>query len=177
MRDLVEIMGEIVANVQNEILALLQSVDPNIVVIHYEHGHYVEIQETLAQFEDSQNHYNKKYPLVALFEDIVGKETKNGTELRFSMIICYSTKSEYKSKERYQEVINPILKPIYEAIKRHMLESEYFYGYHISHEPIIRPYAGNKGKYGNTASIFSDYLDAIEMRNIKLILAPQNICN
>lgn len=170
--ELVDIFREVVQKVEGQVLEKLKVVDANIETVHYEHGHYTEIHETLRQFEESPAHYNKKYPLIALIEDIPAKVDNGIKEYRYSVIICYSSRNDAKSKDRYAEVINPILNPIYEALIRNMLDSGYFMGYDIPHEKIIRPYMGSPGKMGNNANIFSDFLDAIELRNVRCKMNP-----
>lgn len=176
MSHLVEQFRDIVAKTQNVVLPKLVAVDPKIVTLHYEHGHYDEIETTLAQFEASRQHYNKKYPLIALFEDVLQRVVNGITEVRFTLVICYNSDREYKSKDRYREVINPILMPIYEELLNQILESGLYYGYQVKHDMIVRPFAGGAGERGTKGALFSDILDAIEMRDIVLKLYPVNPC-
>lgn len=177
MSSVVEQFRVIVGKVQENILADLAAEDPKIQNIHYEHGHYDEIQSTLEQFEKSREHYALKYPLVALFEDVPYRSVDGVLEARFTIIICYDSDREYKSKDRYEEVINPILMPIYRELLRQIMDSGFYYGYKVDHEMIVRPYAGAQTPKGNNGALFSDILDAIEMRNIRLRLYPDNECD
>ncbi len=172
----VEQFREIVAKTQDEVLEIIKAEDPEIKVLHYEHGHYDEIQATLEQFEKSAEHYNKKYPLIALFEDVAYRVVDGVREARFTLIICFNSNREFKSKDRYEEVINPILMPIYNELIRQILDSGFYYGYKVDHEMIVRPYAGAESDKGNKGALFSDILDAIEMRNIRLKLYPEYEC-
>lgn len=175
-KQIVEIFGEIVGSTEAEVLPTLQAADPDISTLHYEHGHYSEIDQTLRQFDDARNFYNKKYPLIALFEDIA-ETVKNGyNEANLTIIICYSTKADYKSADRYEHVINPILEPIYKELLNQIKLSGYFMEYNVRHTKIVRPYWGAEGKYGNRENILSDFLDAIELRNIRLRVYPQSNC-
>lgn len=172
---IVEMFADIVSRVESKVLPALQAIDANIETIHYEHGHYSEIDTTLRQFDKSGSFYNKKYPLIALFEDIKESVSDDTSIANLTLIICYSSKTEYKSEDRYQSVINPILEPIYNELVSQIKSFPYFRGYQFPHNKIIRPYWGVEGKYGNRANVFSDYLDAIELNGLK-IKYEQNYC-
>lgn len=176
MKQLVEVFAEIVAATQAEVLAQLQEADADITTIHYEHGHYAEINQTLQEFNESRTYYTKKYPLVALIEDVQGRivATSADTSYTFNLIICFTTLSDSKSQKRYDEVINPILQVIYEALKRNIMASGYFYGYFMPHDPYIHPFYGSQDR--KDVNVFNDFLDCIEMRNCKLKMYPQDEC-
>lgn len=168
-KQIVTMFGDIVASVEADILTSLQAVDPNIAALHYEHGHYTEINATLNGYENSENFFNKKYPLVALFEDI--PETVDRFKVHsaiLTVIICYSSTVADRSEDRYQKVINPILEPIYESLVEKINRYPGFMGYGFLHRKIIRPYWGVQGKYGNRGNVFSDCLDAIEINDLKI---------
>jgi len=173
-KELVEVIAEIVATTATEILPILQEADGNIQTLHYEHGHYAEIHQTLKDFSESPTLYTQKYPLVAVIEDIMGRAVKDDTEYRFTIIIAHSTKDDIKSQKRYDDVIKPILRVIYEALKRNIMDSGYFYGYTLKHDPIIHPYYGSQDR--KDANVFSDFLDCIEMRTVTLKMYPQDTC-
>lgn len=176
MTQLVEMFKDIVAMTEAEVLPALQAVNPDISTLHYEHGHYSEIDSTLAKMEDAKTLYNKKYPLVAVFEDIAETVNSGYKEARITIVICYSTKTEYRSEDRYNAVINPILEPIYKELLRQIRLSGYFMEYNIRHTKIVRPYWGVEGKFGNRANILADPLDAIELRDTRLRIYPENEC-
>jgi len=175
-KQIVEAFREIVEKVEDNVLAKLQQYDANIQTVHYEHGHYAEIANTLINFDKSPDFYNKKYPLIALFEDIRETIKDDITTANLSLIICYSTKSEYKSADRYAEVIDPILEVIYDELIEQITTYPYFKGYDIPHSKIIRPYWGVEGKMGNRANIFGDFLDAIELNSL-IIRYEKSFCN
>jgi|SRR5690606_9341475 len=177
MSHIVEIFRGVVSKVEANILAELQAKAPEIVTIHYEHGHYSEIDSTLIDYEKAPSFYNKKYPLVALFEDVAERDLGMGyREATFTIVICYSSDAQKKSADRYESVINPILEPIYKELLRQIKLSGMFMSYNIEHEKIVRPYWGVEGKFGNRANIMSDILDAIELRNIRLKVYPIDEC-
>lgn len=167
-KQIVEIFKDIVSKVEAKILNDLIEQEPIIKTIHYEHGHYIEINTTLNEREQLATLFNKKYPLVALFEDIREKVKYGISECSLTLVICFSTEAQYKSKDRYDNVINPILEPIYQELMKQIKMHPQLIGYDAPHTKIIRPYWGVEGKYGNRANIFSDFLDAIEISNLKV---------
>ena len=175
-KHVVEIFQEIVDATKTVVLPVLQTTDPNITTLHYEHGHYSEIDATLRSFDKSESFYNKKYPLIAVFEDIAETVKEGYNEAKLTIIICFSSNSEDRSGDRYQKVINPILEPVYKELLRQIRLSGYFMEYNVRHTKIVRPYWGVQGEYGNRANVFSDFLDAIEMRDVRLRVYPQSEC-
>lgn len=168
-KQIVQIMKEVVAKVEQKVLTTLQQVNSDIKTIHYEHGHYIEINTTLQERDASKSFFNKKYPLVALFEDIKEVQKFGYKECSLTMVICFSTKEEYKSEDRYNDVIKPILEPIYLELLNQLQSHPDLMGYeNPPHNKINRPYWGVPTKNGNIENIFSDFLDAIEINNLKL---------
>lgn len=165
---IVEMFGDVVAATEAAILTDLQAIDSNIKTIHYEHGHYVEIDQTLRQYDRAKNFFDKKYPLIALFEDITETYDNNISEANLTIVICYSTKSDYKSADRYKNVFKPILQPICDELLRQIKIHPNFMAYTVSgYRKINRPYWGVETPMRNDRNIFSDYLDAIEINNLK----------
>jgi len=66
----VDIFADIVARMNDELLASFQAIDSKIQAVNYQHGHPIEIVETLKQYDKSTSKRYKKYPLVLLVEDI-----------------------------------------------------------------------------------------------------------
>lgn len=176
----VDIFREIVSKVSKNITCKLQEVNKNIKGVFYEHGHYVEILNTLSNAENSPTRFDKKYPLIALIEDIRYRTSPNGfKEANFDLIICYNTIDMAVSQDRYKEVINPILIPIYDELIRQIGLSGKFANYTFPHDMITRPYYGveqqkGNGTNANRGNIFTDMLDAIEIRNMRLNLYNNN---
>lgn len=168
MSVIIDIIEQVVAKVSTKLITRLKVVDNNIVAVNFDHGHYKEMSTTLARKEDDPSLFNKKYPLVALFEDIREVETSGVTECSLTIVICFSTQSDYRSKDRYDKVITPILEPIYKEFKEQLLLHPRLIGYDIPNKKVNRPYWGVEEKNGNVANIFPDVLDAIEISNLKL---------
>lgn len=175
MKYIVDEFEKMVSKVEAKVLSQLKSIDNNIQQIHYEHGHYKEIESTLREYDRSRNFFNKKYPLIALFEDI-RERVRDGilSEVNLSIVICFHTKADYKSADRYKTIFKPILEPIYNALMEEIANNHYFVGYGIPmHDKINRPYWGSDAS-NNDSNIFGDYLDAIEISNLRLKFLPNN---
>lgn len=167
-------------NKDESLMCYLQKVSKgDIKELNYQHGHYQEIANTLLEYKDSYDFYEKTYPIIALFEDVRYSIVNGIYEAQISLVIGYKSESTLRSKDRYNEVINPILLPIYETFKRKLYTSGKFMNYEFDHDMIVRPYYGVENPQGdgtkrNTANIFNDILDCIEIRNLRLKLYPNN---
>lgn len=180
---IVDIIGGCVAKTSTKMLAQLQAIDDNITGVNYQHGHPNEIIETLMQLDNSGTERYKKYPLIALFEDIpedIGKTLGIDSEPTLHLAIINATKQEYKSDERYTNNFKPILDPIYyEFLNQVQLSGKFMIkGDQIPHRRIRRLFWGQKG-FGDTfgvktVNVFNDYVDCIELQNLQLLLYPQN---
>lgn len=174
MKAIVEMFREIVKKVEVKKLDYLKTINPSIKQINYQHGHYTEIHASLINYGKTLKYTEMKYPLIALFEDVSINTVRGVQEARFSMLICYDSKSDIRSEERYKEVINLILYPLYNELIKQIMDSGYFIGYNVSHEMITHPYYGSDKRPG--MNVFSDILDSVELRNIRLKLYDQIDC-
>jgi hypothetical protein len=170
---IVDEFADIVAKVSESMTEQLQIVKPSITGVHYLVGHYTEIQRRLIDKDGSRTEKYKKYPLIALFQDFVERRNPESgfyAECTLQLIIAYYTESEDYTEDRYEKVFKPILYPIYKELmgqiekNKNIVENKD----NASHEKIDRPHWGAPGKYGNEGYIFTDALDAIELRNLKL---------
>lgn len=162
---IVDRMRAVVTATEVAILPYLQTIDDKIVQVHYEHGHPLEIVNTLLEMNKPQVEQFKKYPLIALFEDITEDmgAVDPGTA-RLQVVIAMHGELVMKSAERYQLNFNRILLPLYhEFIKQYKAH----FASRAQHTRIIHPYWGREGLYGNTANQFADALDCIELRNLE----------
>lgn len=176
MKLVTEIFKGIVDKTSEAVLPIIKCENKNISKLNYQHGHYAEIHQTLVQMNNGKR-YKEIYPLVALLEDLPYNDTTGtGTlEPRFTIVICYYSEIDYKSSDRVEKVIKPVLVPIYKELKKQILLSGEFSNYTIPHTMTVRPYYGTPenaagGTKKNRANIFSDILDSIEMSNIQLKL-------
>lgn len=171
---IVDVMSDIVERVSTNLTVQLQAFDSNISGVHYLHGHPLEVIETLGQRSKSKTFKFQKYPLVALFQDFpeqVNTEPGYMAEVTLHMVIARLTKNDYKADQRYENNFKPVLYPIYYDLMAEINKSRAFttYGqYNIPHTKWDRLYWGREGLYGKDGNIFNDWIDCIEIKNLKL---------
>lgn len=173
---LVDEIRSIVGKVSDNLTDDFKTLDSKITGIHYLHGHPLEVIETLAQKDKSNKFRFDKYPLVALFQDFPEVNTgkiEAPIEVSLHLIIARATRPEYKASERYEKNFKPFLYPIYNEFLRQLNLSGLFMIYDssvIPHTKYDRLYWGKEGLFNNQGNIFDDYLDVIELKNLKLKL-------
>lgn len=142
-------------------------------------GHRQEIANNLLEMNSSYEHRYRKYPLFALNTDIV--ETIEGGLVEYSLniaILCY-TDPNYTTPQRKELVFKPTLYPLYQLFMTCLAEEGFFWEQNgeqteqFPHDAIDRYYwgvreGGNSAQRGNTANIFEDPLDAIEIVNLRV---------
>lgn len=171
---IVDIMKDIVSKVSAKLTPEFKLIDEFITAVHYMHGHPKEIIETLAQKDKSDTLLFDKYPLIALFQDFperYNNMVEAPNELTLHIIIARATRPEYKAAERYDNNFRPFLYPIYMELMKQIFVSGKFLltsSDNIRHTKIDRLYWGREGLYGNEANIFNDFVDVIEIRDLKL---------
>lgn len=117
----------------------------------------------------------QKYPLIALFFDIAETVGTQGVSYKLTLVIAALTKQEYTVEDRYAKVIKPILVPLYERffveLKKSglfMWKNEQGFEGKPKHVRIVRPLWGTQGAEENEKYVFSDPLDAIEIRDLEI---------
>lgn len=136
---------------------------------YYEHGHPVEIMQTL----NSKNHDDyvyKKYPLIALFEDFPSDIDVNDDglleEANPDIAIVNFTDKNIKANERYNLNYRKVLFPLYYSFIQSCIDSKWVQtrgrkGF--NHTRTNALYYGTRSDNGNTANKLSDPLDAITL--------------
>ena len=148
---------------------------------YYEYGHPQEIADILTGKDGHATKKYQKYPLIVFYTDVRikhGNPTFYGElERQFISIIGQSVEG-YSSKQRYDNVITPILIPLHTSLINKIKSSRYFLGVspELDYTEVRRPFWGSTSKYGNIKNMFNDHLDAIDMENIKLKLREGNTC-
>lgn len=169
---IVDEVAAVVAKVSTRLTAKLQEADPYTTGVHFLHGHLAEVVETLRQKNDVEEERYKKYPLIALIHDYPENVTnapgiQSEPELR--LIIVNSTDPTYKAPQRLELNFKPVLYPIYEAFIEELTKSVLNMGYgKPPHRKTDRLYWGREKLIGNAANIFEDWVDCIELQNLKL---------
>jgi len=172
-----DIFGEIVAKVNAKLLPALQEYDTTIVGINYQYGEYKEVFGTLVQ-QGKEAGGAKKYPLVWLWMPItldVGGTIGVAEVSPLRIIIARWGNNTDKTAERYTNNFKPVLYPIYlELLNQLSLDPRIISDAKgIPHRHIDWPYWGGDSP-SEEANPFSDYVDAIELKDVKLNLLLKN---
>lgn len=182
---MVDIIGEIVSAFTPDILPIIQANETAalnstlIDTIDYQYGHTVELIQTLAQYDSSDQFRRIKYPLVWLAMDF--PEARGDfnwyAKTTLNIVIAHQTSSTDKMMDRMKKVFKPVLYPIYYALLDglavHDLINENTQDV-IKHTKYDRGYMGNITSNGNTANKLNDYVDAIELTNLSLTILNNN---
>ena len=138
---------------------------PDYLLFH--NSSYIEIESILKTFKDK----NQKFPLIFFnSEKTKGKLKGDYSEVTIGQIII-ATKSDpsWTSDIRESQNFSTILRPLANMF----IDSLRVYGF-ISINTVIEYkehfFYGKDAQYGNSGHLFSDYVDAIEINNLKLIL-------
>ncbi len=147
-------------------------------------GHPIEIVEKIKRKLENPDVTVKegRFPAVLLFLDIrktKGKDPGYQARISFNMAIIRDTKPEYTSEQRDQYNFEPYLIPIYEELLNQIKLSTAFTITkmdQIDHEMYERYFWGKTGLYGNTGNEYDDFIDAIELQNIELLVNYKQDC-
>lgn len=138
----------------------------------YMYGHRLEIANRLLEQDQDKVYKYKKYPLVALRMDIPEDNAEGTVEFKLNVALIMSTEQTWYAPERYEKVFKPILYPMYESFLKQLKKSGKFMWegdqQRPEHTKLDRPYWGTSASEGNTANLFNDPLDAIELIDLKL---------
>lgn len=154
--------------------------DVVIIAPFFMYGHRLEISNRLTQKDQDPEQEQKKYPLIGLGLDII--ETVRGvvTDYSVNMIIATFTDKNLNAEERSEQVLKPVLEPLYENFMQAFKDSGLFmWDSQLAqdkppHNKIFRPYWGTAGTEGNVKNIFNDPIDAIEITNMKFSQIQKN---
>ena len=176
---IVDVFRDIVGKVSDAVLAELQVFDPKITSVRYEHGHPLEIIETLGQLGAAPSSKFNRYPIVALFQDFpedVSDVPGIDREITVQMIIARGTTPTLKASARYDKNFRPVLYPVYFELLKQISKSPAFTvksETQIKHRKFDRLFWGRDGLYGNSKNVFNDWLDCIELKELKLKVNPK----
>lgn len=138
----------------------------------YKYGHRKEIAKRLDEQNRSTDQKNKKYPLIALRLDTTEDIANDIWHFNLNIAIVNYTKANYNAEERYDQVYEPVLYPIYLRFLEALRQSGLFFWTGDTkippHRKADRLFWGTQDNEGNLKKIFSDPLDAIELIDLKL---------
>lgn len=162
----------VVSRVSERITPSLQQCNKGITGIYYEHGHIIELNNTLQEKDKSVTQRFKKYPCVFLREPIQADKVGDFYEFTLNIAIFGSSNREWKSAQRHANVIQPILNPIYNEFIAQLRKVGLFQWTGDLTTPQHRykelPNLGVESRNGNLAYVLNDVTDAVTIENLKL---------
>jgi hypothetical protein len=141
-------------------------------VLVFDHGHPLEIVNNVKQYSESDILKYESFPRICLLHDFEEKITFEKT-VTVDIIIVTDTDPAYTAPQRYTYSFDPILTPLYNLFMAELAASDYIVTTeknYFKHTKIDRLFWGKNGLYGNTGNIFNDYIDAIEINKLELII-------
>ncbi|MDR0692445.1 MAG: hypothetical protein LBF69_05350 [Prevotellaceae bacterium] len=174
MINVVDVIGRIVGKTSNTVEKQIGK------RVFYQYGNIIELDEILQSYSNSTKEFREqKYPAVFLLTDFRERRNSNPdyeTEAFLQLLIVESSVKDYRTADRYEKVFNTVLHPIYEAfIKQLEKDSQILkqkYGL-IPHDFINRSLISGfqlKTQSGATRNLLSDFVDAVEINNLNLII-------
>lgn len=138
----------------------------------YMYGHKVEINNELQGKNHKSAQQSRKYPLILLNMDIAENVENGVVKYILNVAIVAMTKETYTAQQRFENVIKPVLGPLYDGFVAGLKDSpDFFWSGDQSippHTRVIRPYWGKAALNANEELVFDDPLDAIELLNLKI---------
>lgn len=144
--------------------------------VYYDYGRYLEVTRNLIAKDGGDQTKHEKYPLIWLVVPYAVVETIPGIDCEIrdmEIIIATTTIQASTSPERIVKNFIPRLWPIYDELRRQIDRSGFFTDIDFDnvHTRIDQPYWDGKETRG--ANLFTDYIDAIQLKNIKLKVTEQ----
>lgn len=138
--------------------------------VYYMYGHTMEIANRLQELTQSAAYANQKFPLIILFTDITIDHSTPGFygSTNLHLLICNITDPKYTAEQRTDANFIPILHPIknelLNQLSRHL---GFSWPEELNYQETDCYFFGSilSGK-----NVFNDYLDAIELRNVRINL-------
>ena len=177
---LVEILSDVTNTVSDLTLSKIKQAEyaANASAVHYMYGSDEEIVARLSQL--SKGNPLDKYPLIWLMTpfDQFQSLSKQYDDLVFDVLVINGTKADLISPQRYDKNFIPILKPIADEFLNQLQKFTYgrykpFEAGEMENGYRFNDYWGKKkaqNSDGKSANVLLDFLDCIELRNIKIKL-------
>ena len=138
-------------------------------------GHRREISNLLLMKDKDKVFKYQKYPLFALRLPIIEDVEQDVHDVSLNIAILEFTSKNYRAQERYDNVITPILVPLYNEFLQKVQDSFELMDVGLpDHQKVDRPFYGVNELEGNVQYIFNDPLDGIELIDLELKLLNDN---
>jgi len=143
-------------------------------------GHELEINNRLQMMLNNPATRDFRFPVVCLFFDIEERMIGGVRNLSLNMLLANKTNASLNTEERYQDTnsFKKVLYPLFESFMDALSDSGLFMWPGVAdrpeHSKIDRPFWGTPvikdggATQANKANIFTDYIDAIQIRGLKI---------
>lgn len=131
---------------------------------YFMYGSFQEMINTLVEKDGGKLTKFKKYPVIMLPMPFDCEETSSGVKATISPVIIARSKASIKTDERYDYTFNPTLYPLLQLFKNELELSREINELDIDLKWTDYPYWKTDG----AANMGTDYVDAIEIRNLEL---------
>lgn len=166
---------DIFESVVQRVSATFEARPVNPFKVHFDYGHYREVLRILTWKDASISQKDQKYPLIWLvmdFDESMGENPAYYAKAKgLHFLILNYADPNWTMKERRDKNYLPILYPIMaEFIKAisWTVELGMIPELKISFTKTDRPYWGLDEGGNYSANIFNDFLDAVQIRNLKI---------
>lgn len=166
-----------VTNVSSSSFDIVSSSDPDATGTYkslepfFMFGHRREISNRLLMKDKDDVFKYQKYPLFALRLPIDEDVLQDVHDVSLNIAILAFTNKNYRSQERYDNVIDPVLVPLYDEFLEKVQDSFELMNIGLpDHQKTDRLFYGVSALEGNEAYIFNDPLDGIELIDLELKL-------
>lgn len=174
------VFKKVVADVEDALLTQLQTYDAAIQAISFFQGNILEVQQRLVEWSKSRTVKLQRFPCIILLEDIDQVRDERGGSQRFGtakcqVIICNATRKGWTSEQREEKNFSPVIRPVYYQFLHELSKRPEFNApTNPRHTFIERKQWGTED---NTANILTDYVDAVELKDLTLTINFSNCYN
>jgi len=166
-------IGEVVASMRNLSAkdAAKFGITAGLESPYYFYGHPIDINRQMINRDKELSTKGKVYPAVALRLPAIEEHVGGLVHYTLNIGIFEATELDYDAPERYENVIKPILNPLYELFLDRLKKHGFTWSGHMAtppHTKIDRPLHGVEETQGNKAYLFTNKLDAIELISLKI---------
>jgi hypothetical protein len=140
------------------------------VVLNYHYGHLLEIKNIFQQATAKASLKLEQFPAIVLVQDFpeVTDRKKHLREATLRVIILTDSKQSYIASDRYTYIFEPKLYPLEDLFFKCLERSNEISGYDQGFTRWDRLFWGRTQGEGTASNIFNDYIDAIELENLKI---------
>lgn len=138
--------------------------------VSYMFGDWEYIAGRLTEWSQSRETSRLKFPIICLYSPYVEDRTSKIPSASLEFIIMVDTRREYLNEERERVSFAGVLRPVYDAFIRSVLASPDIvneYDGIVPHSYTENYRYGRKGVEAD-GKPFRDFIDAIEIRNLKI---------